>query len=1395
MARKKDSAKADPAHVPGDGLPAMGPDEIEQELGVEMDNVVPSRGYDLTPMVGLGGSAGSIGALQEFFKAMPADSGFVFVVILHLSPEHESTMADLLGRVTTMRVVQAVDGQKVEPNCVYVIPPGKHLASTDGRLGLTDLDKQFGTRVAVDLFFRTLADSHGPHSAAIVLSGADGDGAIGIKRIKERGGLTIAQDPDEASHGSMPRSAIATGMVDWVLKVGQMPGRLMEYAANEQRLKLPSEEGPQPAAVTAPPPSESEKALREVLVFLRSRTGRDFTYYKRATILRRISRRMQVNGVTDMPGYLDFLRTHPGEAGALFQELLVSVTNFFRDREAFAALEARVPALFAGKGTGDVVRVWVPACATGEEAYSLAILLCEHAGLMDSPPALQIFATDLAEDAVATGREGLYPPAITADVSETRLRRFFVKEHRGYRVKRELREMVLFAVHDLLKDSPFSRLDLVSCRNLLIYFTREAQSRAFQTIHFALRPGGLLFLGTSETVDEESTLFMTEDKKHRIFTHRPASGRVLPVPFGPSTFALTARDVRSSPVIHGAAFSQNAFLQARDDTDFTDDARTSWEELHFRLIERFAPPSLIVDRDYEIMHISENAGRFLRIAGGEPSLNLMRVVHPMLRVELRAALFRAAQTSMPVEVFRVPVEMEGVARAVDIRVSPAQEIAPDCLLVILSPREEQEGVEARPVEAEPAVRHLERELEQMKTRLRDTVEQYEASTEELKASNEELQAMNEELRSATEELETSREELQSINEELITVNQELKTNVDELGHANSDLNNLMAATAIGIVFVDRSLHITRYTPSAVAIFHLIPGDIGRPLSDLQHRLDYPELRRDAERVIETLVPVEREVKDGTGRWFLSRLLPYRTEEDLIAGAVLTFVDITDLRQVQSALQESEGRLALIIENAREYAIFSTNPEMIVTSWNPGAERLLGYHEKEIIGKSADLIFTPEDRVVGAPEAEKEQAVAEGRATDERWHLRKDGTRFWGSGYLMLMRGAGQKIIGFAKILRDLTEAKQTEETIRAGEEHFRALIRSVKDYAIFTLDAQGRITDWNTGAEQITGYKAAEVIGRDLALFYPAESLKAEVPRRELEQAAANNRSENEGWLVRKDGSLFWAHETVNALHDEAGGLIGFAKVCRDLTERNKAEEALRSSQMELEKRVRARTADLRRANRELSSEIMQRTRLETEILGVSEREQRRIGQDLHDGVCQELAANAFMTSALAKRLAQKHVPESEELAKVAAQINEAVGRTRDIARGLHPVEMDSNGLMSALTALVGGVNGGIKCRFLCKTPVLVDESSVAMNLYRIAQEAVTNAVKHSNGTRIVVDLARKGDTIKLVVRDNGTWSEPKNDGMGLDIMNYRARTIGGSISISHLTPHGTRVTCLLPIK
>lgn len=830
------------------------------------------------PVVGLGASAGGIAALRAFFQNTPADTGLAFAVILHLSPEHESQLPAILQQDTAMRVRQVDAPQPIEPNHVYVISPARQLSLADGHVTPGEPAQPAGHRAAIDLFFRTLAEARGPNAVAVVLSGAGSDGALGITRVKEEGGITLAQDPDEAEYDSMPRSAIATGQVDLVLPVTLMPAQIVGYFQQAETIRLPSE---------TPERDADNDALRELFVLLRVRTGHDFVNYKRATILRRIARRLQVTGRADLPAYLQLLREQPAEIQALLSDLLINVTNFFRDPEAFATLEQLLPQLFASKNPEDQVRVWVAACASGEEAYSLAILLREHAARLPQPPAIQLFATDLDEEAIGSAREGLYPDNIATDVSPERLQRFFTLEQGRYRIKKEIRDMILFAPHNVLSDPPFSRLDLVTCRNLLIYLERGVQERVLELFHFVLHPDGLLMLGASESADTLPDLFSVADKKHRLYRRRTAARQTPTLPMLPLSGMERQRPGPS------AARARTALS-------------SSFAELHQQLIESYGHPSVLVDSDYTIVHLAGEVSRLLRFAAGDPSYNLLKVVHPDLRLELRTALFQAAQSRTTTMASEVRMRIGSETRLVSLLVHPVQESegAAGFLWVHFTDLGLADAVAlARPdLETEPMVRQLDEELQRMRDHLRLTVEQYETSTEELKAANEELQATNEELRSTTEELETSKEELQSVNEELITVNQELKNKVDEVSRVNADLQNLMAASDIGTVFLGRELQVTRYTPRAEGIFNLIPTDLNRPLAHITHHLRYDGLVADATRVLDRLVPIDREVQHRDGRWFMARLLPYRTSEDRIDGVVVSFVDITRHKEAEAALQ-------------------------------------------------------------------------------------------------------------------------------------------------------------------------------------------------------------------------------------------------------------------------------------------------------------------------------------------------------------------------------------------------------------------------------------------------------------------------------------------------------------
>lgn len=860
---------------------------------------IPGPDQDATgetfPIVGIGASAGGLRAFLDFFSALPAQPGMAFVLVQHLSPDHESALAEIVQAETQMAVDQVTDQARVRPDCVYAIPPGKHLEIHGGHLELVELERQRSGASAVDHFFRALANDVGPRAVGVVLSGTGTDGTLGLKAIKERGGLTLAQDPESAGYDGMPRSAIHTGLVDVTGTPAELADRLV--SVRQLDLDLPTSDGDGDQA------DGDEHALRAIFSHLRQRTGHDFTHYKRSTILRRLARRLQVNDIETLSGYAGFLRQSPEESGALLRDFLISVTQFFRDAQAFDALEREVvPGLFR-EGRREV-RVWVPGCATGEEAYSLAMILCEHASRLEPPPSVQVFATDIDEEALAVAREGFYPNAAAADVPPERLARFFDQEAEGVRVKAGLRETVLFATHNLVADPPFSRLDLVSCRNVLIYFNREIQERAFATFHYALRPGGYLFLGLSESPETVSTGFVDVEKRVRLYRRRDVPQAARSVSFSSASARTQTPPHRASPE-RSRASSGDALL----------DRYNEWT------LETYAPPRLLVDEHYDLTHVLGGASAYLRHREGPVTANVLDQVRRAFRLDLRTALFRAFAKGESVDTAFREVEVEGEARVVRLHVGPVRgaaasdglaevvfiELDPASVELLGPPRVDSDDT------SDPTVARLEEELHTARSRLQSIIEQQEVSNEELTASNEELQSTNEELQSTTEELETSKEELQSMNEELTTVNQELKNKVEELTRSNSDLQNLMASTEVAILFLDRNLRLNRYTPSASALFNLIPSDVGRPFDHVSHKVDHGDLGGVARRVLETLRPAEETVASENGQTFLFRAHPYRTLDDRIDGVVFTFVDVTEVEAAKRAAAARAEQQSVVSE--------------------------------------------------------------------------------------------------------------------------------------------------------------------------------------------------------------------------------------------------------------------------------------------------------------------------------------------------------------------------------------------------------------------------------------------------------------------------------------------------
>lgn len=842
------------------------------------------------PIVGISALNGKEQALAHFFEQIEAKSGMAFVVVHNLASEHSIRLAKTLRSHTLMPVELVGDEARLQPNHIYIHPPDQFLSLEDGVLCV----ETFPTRQRhsiVDHFLSSLADDQAEFAVGVLLASLAGDGARGLAAIKERGGLVMVESTGEPPTEEAP-VLIHSDLIDVTGAAEELAQRLMAYVGLRTEIRL--------TQLDADQRDESSDILTKILFEIRDQTGHDFTLYKRSMLLRRLERRMQLREITTIRGYLQYLRQTPAEAEIFFRDCLITVTQFFRDAESFAALRQRiVPALFAGKSEGDMVRVWVPGCATGEEAYSIAILLHAYAAQMTAPPQIQIFATDINEGALTTARRGWYPASVAADIPTTYLPRFFTEENGGYCIAEFVRETVLFAPHNLLSDPPFAHLDLISCRNLLIYLQRQAQRQILELFHYALRPGGYLFLGNASSVDIAPNLFNEEEKRHSLFRSRKTNATAPPIPLQ-SLKTIGEAQIRAPETSLGTSNIQDLYR--------------IWHQ------KRYGRPSLLVDESHHLFAIFNGAGRYLQDADGVAATDVVQRVPVSLRLDLRIALqaaFRSRQhtlsrpipTTVGNEEFLVqmhvgPVEEAGFPQKYAEIVFVEQPIAPVTLFEI----DPIGSVE------DPSLLHqVEDELQHTRMRLQSTMEEYESITEELTASNEELQAMNEELRSTSEEVESSKEEVQAINEELVAVNGELKSKVDALHLANSDLQNLIESTDVAILFLDRELRLQRYTPRATEIFHLIPSDIGRPFEHVTHQVLYEHILEDAKHVLERVTTIEQEVKSADERWFIAHFSPYRTIENQVNGVVLTFVDVTALKRAEQDLVRRARQQAAVAD--------------------------------------------------------------------------------------------------------------------------------------------------------------------------------------------------------------------------------------------------------------------------------------------------------------------------------------------------------------------------------------------------------------------------------------------------------------------------------------------------
>jgi two-component system CheB/CheR fusion protein len=1386
-----------------------GTDEPVQPVPSQNDEV---NGSGKSVVVGIGASAGGLRALKDFFATVPADSGIAFVVVVHLSPNHESHLADLLQTRCAIPVMQVTGETLVEPNHVYVIPPGKNLSAVDSHLRIAPLADARMARTPIDHFFKTLAATHDGSSIGLILSGSGSDGNAGIRYIRDHGGMAIAQDPHEAEYDGMPRSAIATGSVDLVLPIAAMMPQIIEFARAHPRLATGAEEASQrPEGEVATDP------LQTLLTLVRLRTGHDFLRYKRSTVTRRVSRRMQILNLESVHDYVELLRSDAQEAEALLDDLLINVTSFFRDPEVFRTLESEViPSLFEGKGRGDSVRVWSVGCATGEEAYSLGMLLLEEAGRRTAPPQIQVFATDLHEASLQFGRDALFSEMIEAEISPERLERFFRHESSGYRVMKDLRDIVVFASHNLLRDPPFSRQDLIVCRNLLIYLQRDVQEEIIEVFHYALCTGGRLLLGTAEVLDR-SELFTVENKAAHLYRRREGHRGAIRMPV-------------ATPVV-SPRFPALDLQVARVGPE------ASYGVVHQRMLERYAPPSILVGSDHVVIHLSNNAGRYLQHPGGEPTINLFKLVREEFQLELRTAMHVVREKRAPWRSQPIEARIDGEERFVTLRVSPADEPELEGLVLVIFDESDEKVPAPDPSveDVDTRILEVEAELDTTRSRMQALIEEFETTQEEMRAANEELQSANDELRSTMEELETSREELQSVNEELQTLNQENRHKVEELSQLSSDLQNLLQATDVATIFLDRNLRILRYTPRVSEIFNVRYTDRGRPLADLTHRLGYEGLIDDARRVLATLVPSEHEVEGPSSHsWYVLRIAPYRTMDDRIEGVVITLVDVTDLKNIELALRRTEGRQGFLVRlqdatrvlsdpiqiqrtvsrhlgehlgaNRVTYAEIEGEDAVVRGAYVNGVAPLpprvptsqLGASLHESYNRDEPIVIADvrtDDRLSDAERQSYLDAEIESLASimiikDGRWiaafSAQSKTTRIWSRDDLAILRDVGER-------MWDAVARARIDQILRESEERYRLTVEAALNYAIFTVNADGRIESWSPGAAAVFGWSADEAIGQHVAMMFTPEDRAAGLPEAELDRTKREGSTPDRRWHERKDGRRVFIDGSTHVLKNV---LVGqrFVKIGQDVTQRLEWERALNELNESLEERVAKRTHQLSRAN-------AARDVLRLQLVQAEERERQRLARELHDEIGQHLTALGLGLQALSDV-----APPNSEVDRRAAQLRGLVASLSQemhaLAMRLRPKALDDFGLHAALAAYVDAWSqrSGIAVDLQAAPDVERLAPHVESVVYRVVQEALTNIAKHSRATRASVQVERRDGQIVAIVEDNGRGFDARSggeqktsQGLGLLGIHERAELLGGTAQIESTVGSGTTVFVRIP--
>ncbi|GAB4444126.1 MAG: hypothetical protein Kow0031_26520 [Anaerolineae bacterium] len=1065
-------------------------------------------------IVGIGTSAGGLEALEKFFSNVPVDSNMAYVVIQHLSPDYKSHMVELLSKYTPLAVHEVRDGMTVKPNNIYLIPRRKNMTIFKGQLYLVDYDRSHGLNLPIDIFFESLAEDQGEKAVGIVLSGTGSDGTRGIRAIKEKGGMVLAQD-ESARFDGMPRSAISTRLVDYIAAPEEMPINLLNYIKHPCLANDP---------VSQPQIAEDEVTLGKLFAILRNHTEIDFSDYKPNTILRRIGRRMSINQIDELADYVDYLQHSPGECQTLFKEFLIGVTRFFRDPEAFNVIKQQVlPQLISGRKRHDQIRIWAPGCSTGEEAYSLAILFHEYMEQSGNFVDVKIFATDIDRKALDYASHGIYPESVTADISSERLQNYFVKKGDTYQVLRHIRGSVVFAYQNLIKDPPFSKMDLISCRNLLIYLQPVLQKKVLDVFQFALKPGGYLFLGNSETIGNSLSSFSIFSNRWKIFQYEGNSS----LPIHPHT-APTVTD--KTPV----AVQDYRMPRTVDDWRGADSVLRG-------VVEHLMPPCVVIDDNYMVIHAFGEVQPFLQAPTGyRVSLNVLNMVRDELSLPLSTALHRTAQEQQPVYYRNIKLVDDAVVKHINLTTQPFWERNHRQLLILVS----FELVESTPAADDDSEdfnlkKTVNLRIENLEQELQYTRENLQATIEELETSNEELQATNEELLAANEELQSTNEELQSVNEELTTVNTEYQLKIRELTNLNNDINNLFSSTNIATVFLDANLCVRKFTAAAQRDFNLLDQDIGRPIKHISHNLVDLDIVRLAEQVMETVTPQEQEVQNNNGEWFIIAVHPYVTHANLVDGVIVTQVEITRRKATEETLRERESQLRSMFKDA-VVGISRLSLEGTFVECNPSFQAMVGYSQGELQKLSYTDLTHPDD-LPTSQQAFNDLVSGKSHFFKQQKRLvHKDETPVWVTVTGSLVTDDNHKPL----LVMEMVENNSYERTARDKLHMFESAVSASGEAVVITAPnlPDNPIVYINPAFEQLTGYKANQVIGHNCRFLQQQDR---DQPALDKLRKAIKNGERCEVVLrnYRKDGTLFYNHLTIFPVHNEDGDLVYFVGI------------------------------------------------------------------------------------------------------------------------------------------------------------------------------------------------------------------------------------------------------------